>query len=333
MGKHKHQAIIDLGRDLANGQTGNYSKEDMNDSIRKALLDIVGAENGKFSRKLFRRHEIEVYEIIEEAIDQRLQTDVRNQFEPYVDFRNPALGDGYKFTVKNDELLEVSMIAAGTQNLQRQRLENGRSFEISTDWYGVKIYEEFERFMTGMVDWVEMINTIARSFDQYIMLMIYTAIRSAYNGLTAPYKVTGSWDIDEFNDLVMHVEAATGQRPMVLGTRKALSKAIPAYVNIGSGQVDDRNRDGYFRTIDGTTLMELRQGHIPGTDQFAIEDDFLLVIPNGEKVIKFIDEGETWIHETGGGQNQDDSKEYTVRRKMGVAAVTNAKYGVYILAD
>lgn len=329
----KYQAVIDLGIDLAKGQYGQYSAEDMNVSFRQSLAELMECENGKFDRKALRRNQVAVFEIIEEVLDERLGVDVRDQYERFVDFRNPALGDGYRFRIDNNELLEVSMIAGGTNNLRRQRIEGQKSFEVSTDWYGVKIYDELERFMTGFVNWADMIDKIARSFDEYIMLTIFTAVRSAYNGLTAPYKVSGSFDLDKFNDLVAHVEAATNQKPMVLGTRKALGKITPAYINIGSDTVDERNRLGYFTNVNGVTLMELRQGHIPNTDQFAIEDDFLLVVPNGEKFIKFITEGGAWIKEVGGQDNADDSQEYTVRRKFGVAAVTNAKYGVYALVD
>jgi hypothetical protein len=327
-----NKAIIDLGIDLARGSVSQYSSEQANEILRKAMLDLAGCEDGKFDYKKFRRNQVAIFEVLEEILDATIEEGIKNQFDGFVDYRSTRFGDKLSFRRKNHDLFEISMIAGGTNNLRRQRLSDS-SFTIETNWEGVKIYEELERFLAGQVDWVGMINTVDRSFQSAIASRIYQAVKAAYSGLTAPYYESGSWDIDTFNTIVDHVQAATGMKPIVFGTRAAVSKAEPKYINYGLSSLEQRNQDGYFRTIDGITFSVIPQAHIPGTDTFTIDDDFLLIVPNGdEKIIKLVTEGETLIKEVNGQDNADDSQEYTVRKKYGVGVVSASKYGVYILA-
>lgn len=327
----KYKAIIDLGIDLSRGSVTQFSAEEANATLRKAILDAIDCTDGVFNYKKYRRNKLAAFEIMEEILDVRLEEGIKNQFDSFVDYRSVKFGDSLKFRRENPDLFEIATIAGGTNNLRRQRLSDS-AFTIETGWKGVKIYEELERFLAGQVDWVAMISKVERSFTSEIAGDIYTAIKAAYSGLSAPYYETGSWDIDAFNDVVSHVEAATGMSAIVIGTKKAIQKAEPKYVTAGL-DVNQRNQDGYFKTIDGTTFGVIPQAHIPGTDTFAIDDDFLLILPNGdEKIIKFIMEGETLIKEVNGQDNADDSQEYVVRKKYGAAVAASTKYGVYILS-
>lgn len=324
-------AIIDLAIDLAKGSVATYSKDEANDKLREALNKLTGSADGKYDDKKFRRNKNQIFEIIEEVVDARVEEGIKDQFDQYVDYRSTAFGDKLSFTPESDELFEVAKIAGGTNNLRRQRIAEGQPYQIDTDWYGVKIYEELERFLSGKVDWVKLVTRVETSFKAKITEQIFNAIKASYNGLTAPYKYTGSWDADEFNELVEHVRAQTGMNPMVIGTRLAVQKATPSYVS--ENMKNSRNADGYFKEVDGITFGIIPQAHKVGTDEFAIDNNFLLILPNGnEKIVKFVMEGRALIKELTNQANADDSEEYTLRKKYGVAVETAAKYGVYILA-
>lgn len=329
---NENQKLIELGIDLALGKVTQFSKEQAQEVLRKELLELTGSKDGKFDYKAFRKNKHEVFSIIEEIVDVTVREGLRNQFEAFVDYRDVAFGDQLQFRPKTNHWYEVASIAGGTNNLRRQRIQENVPYTIETGWYGVKIYEGLERFLAGRVDWMGMIEDINRSFANYIKELIFTTIKSAYNGLTAPYKETGTFDLEKFNKIVAHVKAATGTQPFVVGTRIALQKVAPQYVTYGGSYMEDRNRDGFFKVVDGITLVEMEQGHKIGTDEFIIDDDFLLILPGGDtKIVKFVTEGETLIKEVNGQDNADDSQEYTVRKKFGVGVETTAKYGVYIL--
>lgn len=330
----KYTEIIDLVNDLEQGSTAKYSKDQTNEMLRAGINEILGCEDGKYSPKQFRRNKVALFEFLEEVLDQRIEDDIREQFEQFVEYRNVALGDSIEFIVPQDELFQVSEVSPGNNAIRRQRLEGQKSFRIAADVFAIKVYEELDRFLAGRTDWVNMMDRIERSFRAHLITKIATAVKAAYSGLDAPYYVTGSFDLDDFNDLVEHVRAASGTRDVVvMGVEKALRRAVPAFVETGGLDLSERNARGFFPVVDGVTMVPLPQGHIPGTNTFAIDENFLLVVPNGnEKIIKIVTEGETEIKETNGMTNADESQEIFVRKRMGIGAVTNAKYGVYILS-
>jgi hypothetical protein len=321
--------IVKLGIDLYKGSLGTFSATETEATLREELKSLLGGE--KNLRRAFRKNGHAIFTVMEDILDVLIVEGLEDQFSEFVDFRNVAVGDKPIFMVDDYHLFNVANIAAGTNNLRRQRLERS-PFTVTTGYKGVKIYEELERFLAGKVDWNKLIAKVQRSFNAQIAADINTALVAGYNSLNATYKVAGAWDINAFNTLVQHVEAATDRPAWVAGSRTSLQKAAPQYIAYNGSVIEDRNKDGFFKVIDGTTFMELKQSHVPGTDNFAI-GNFLLVMPTGEeKIVKLVVEGESEIVESNAGTNPnaDDSVEYLFKKKYGVAVVSATKYGVYI---
>lgn len=327
----QYQAIIDLANDITQGRLGTYSVEDANEKLRVAINKAIGCEDGKFNHRKFHKKREEVFEIILEALDESFEVEIRNQFDQFVDIRSTAFGDKLAFIPRNDEMFRVDAIAGGNNNLQRQRIVGKQPYTIPTGWYGVKFYEELERFLAGRVDWADLVSRLNRSFVNKVALDIYQAIQAGYSALTAPYKVGGTYEEEKMTTLVEHVRAATGMTPAVFGTLLAIKKAVPSFQS--DAMKGERNANGYFKIVDGIQYGVIPQAHKAGTDEFAIDNNFLLVVPNGdEKLVKMVIEGEALIKETTDQNNHDDTQEYMVRKKYGVAAEVGKKYGVYILS-
>jgi hypothetical protein len=325
--------IAKLGIDLYHGNLGNFSKEEAENAFRRAIFDLMGGSE-KFDRKAFRRNKTAIFEVTEEILDVLITEGIEQQFADFVDYRNVGYGDKIAFMVEDYHLFNVAVIANGNSNITRQRLERAPFF-VTTQSRGVKIYEEWQRFLSGKVDWAQMVNKVQRSFNAQIAADIYNAIVAGYSALNAPYKYTGSFDITQYNTLLQHIRAATDRDPLVAGTRLALQKVVPPFVAYNGQMIEQRNQDGFFRIVDGVTHIELKQAHVPGTDTFAIADNFLLVVPAGEeKIVKLVLEGEPEIVETTTmpGQNADDTVEYLFKKKYGVGVVTSTKFGAYILS-
>jgi hypothetical protein len=322
--------IVRLGIDLAKGATGTFSTDEAEHTLRQSLVALTGGE--KFDARAFRRNKVAIFEVMEDILDVLITEGIENQFADFVDYRNVNHGDKPVFMVDDYKLFPVATIAAGNNNIRRQTLDRS-PFNVSTAYKGVKFYEDLELFLAGRVDWNKLITKVQKSFNAQIAADIYNAIVAGYSALTAPYTYTGVWDLTQFNTLVTHVEAATDRQAFVAGTKLALQKATPAYVAYNGQAVVDRNNDGFFRVVDGVTMMEIKQAHTPGTDNFAIANNFLLALPAGEeKIVKLVLEGEPEIKEVTNNANEDDTMEYLFKKKYGVAAITSSKYGVYILS-
>lgn len=113
-----------------------------NDKIRQVMFEILGVEPGckrKELRKAIRRHKDDIFEIIEETVDNLLVSGWQENefFNEFVDLRNLAAGDRNEFYSIEDIILTVSELSGNHHDLLRQRLNEGESYSIKTSWYGI----------------------------------------------------------------------------------------------------------------------------------------------------------------------------------------------------
>lgn len=322
--------LIQMGIDLYNNKITDYSKEDANEAFRKALLDICGTE--QIDYKSFRKHQMEVFEIVEETLDELIPQILDNQFDRFVESRNVNWGDEKEFIIPNvGKLFKVAIVSNGNGNLRRQEIDKGGKLSVPTKMRGVKIYAPFYSFLAGRIDWAKMVNLIAESYTANLRKEIFECFDAGFSELGNTYGKTGSFDYEKLVELASHIDAEYGIGVTVFGTKSALAKVTSS----AGKQLSDRAKDellkgGYLGSLDGMDLVELKQYHIPNTDKFALDNKMLIVVPNGqEKIIKLIWEGETLISETQVGVNADGSKEYLVEKSYGMAVVPTMKYGMY----
>ncbi|MFI8671825.1 hypothetical protein ACIGIJ_18400 [Bacillus paranthracis] len=324
--KAKMTDLARLGLDVYNNKNLMFNEVSGEDALRNAINDACG---GEFNFKSFRENKYRVFSIIEEVIDVTLGVVITNQFDSLADVKNVAVGEKPVFRVDDPSLFRIARIAGGTNDLRRQKILN-RRFEVDTDYFGAKLYAELEMFIAGLVDWSNMVNRVALSFANDLGVRIYEAIANSYSALNAVYGVTGTYDEDKLFDMIQHVEArAGGKKAVVMGTKKALRK-ISKNLIMSQDMKNELNKVGYIGTVGGTDLMLLPQAHKVGSDQFFVDDNMLLVIPQNEKVVKVVVEGEAQMLEsTQAGERNDNQMEYTLQKKLGVGVMQSAIYGIY----
>src|SRR5690606_22452581 len=116
------------------------------------------------------------------------------------------------------KLFPVAVISDGNFNIRKSRLDTGE-ITVPMVTRGVGIYEELYRFLSGRIDWEEMVNRVAKSYNLEIANEVYNAIYNSYDSLTAPYKVSGAYNEEELTALCQNVEAATGANVLIFGTK------------------------------------------------------------------------------------------------------------------
>lgn len=323
-----------LALDVYNGKAVMFNEVAGEDALRNAINTAVG---GEFNYKNFRENKYKVFRIIEEVLDITLGVVITNQFDSLAEVKNVAIGERPSFRVEDNSLFRIARIAGGHNDLRRQKILN-RRFEIDTDYFGAKIYAELEQFQAGLVDFSAMVNRLSLSFAHDMGKRIYEAIANSYTSLNAVYGqgvAEGSYNEDVLFELIQHVEAKSGKKAVVMGTRKALRKVSKDLVGgqFGSDSMKDKlNQVGYIGNVGGTDLVLLPQAHKVGTDEFFVDDDMLIVVPAGEKLVKVVIEGEATMIETAdAGARNDQQMEYLIQKKMGVGVMQSAIYGMYKL--
>jgi len=332
------KTIVKLGVDLAKGRVQNFSANEANDTLRKAFADLMefSIEDAKgrveIPRKTMRKHKVEIFEILEEIVNETLQEGLKSQFDGFAEYRNLAWGDENLFKVPVKNIFRVSLVSDGNGNIRRQRLRDGQEFAVSLDTYAIKIGEDFHRFLAGRVQWSELMGLIAESFQRELTKRIYRALLASYGRYNGTYHMSGNLQEKDLVELAMHIEARTGEKVAVYGTKLALRQLAPS--NITEAMNDARNKVGYYGQIAGIELREIEQSHDYDTDTFVIDNSMLLVLPqSADKMVKIVNEGDSIIQDQQAGVSSDMMQEYFIANRFGVAIITTKVFGFIKLAE
>jgi hypothetical protein len=339
--------LVQLCLDASKGRIDmtNYSKGDTSEAIRQGFVDLMGTDKPDY--RTFRNHKPEVFQILEEVLDQViydsiLQTPFFNQF---VEYRDLNLGDTNEFYVKDRTMLTISEIADGHLNLRRQKLDIGSSFGVKTKTYGAKVYADFLRFVSGRVDWNDLVSKIDQAMRLKMANDIYTNFVGALSYLPSTFNQSGTFDPIQLSNLIQHVQAENGWAPVVIaGTRNSLKKINGAYNGISgffvnSDMSNQINQQGYLAQFEGIPMLEIPQVHEVNSYTFKLDADLpatsgrIYILPANEKPIKVVREGQSIIVDsTQTGMNMDMSMEHTFVTKLGIATIFNVMYGAYTIS-
>ncbi|MBO1087252.1 hypothetical protein [Enterococcus mundtii] len=321
-----------LAIDMYNDRSLTYNDVPAEDAFRKMIFEAMGVEKGEtLNYYAWEDNKNKVFQILSTAVDAVLPTILVDQFDSFADIRQVASGDKPQFKIEDNSLFHVSMIASGTQDLQRQELLGG-SFTVDTDWYGTAVYAEFEKLLVGQINWKSYVDRVATSFSNFIQTRTYEAFANSYDTLRAVRKVEGTYDEDKLMEVAQHIQAASGGKGVeVYGTLAALRKVSRGADK--SGAMKDRiNQVGYLDTVAGLDLIALPQAYKAGKEEFAIDDNTLIVLPKGEKIVTIVLEGETIVKDSDGNDRNDLQREFKTLKKLGVRVAALSVYGMYKLS-
>lgn len=109
--------------DTAQNTVVNYSKEQANEAIRQQFREVLGLSEGasmKEIRRALRANKAATYAIIEDTIDDRLQSGWGENpfFNRFVEVKNLADGDRNEFYVPADTILTVTKFSGNHHDLK-----------------------------------------------------------------------------------------------------------------------------------------------------------------------------------------------------------------------
>lgn len=307
------------------GDVTKFSRTEAMEVLRKELVEANGGSE-KLTPKSFRNNP-QLFAILEEALDILVEEGLKGQFDTFVETVVIEHGDAKVFTIEENRLFDVAIVSDGNGDLRRDRLDVGE-LTVKTYIMGVAVYEELSRLLAGRQDFAKLVENVARSYENKIQNLIYDAVYDSYNQLGSTYAVSGTFSEGKLDELIAHVEAATGMEAMILGTKSALAK-----INYGTESEkskEARNDFGFYGNFHGTQMMAIKQAHKVGSNEFAIDNGFIMVVPKSpDKFVKLVIEGDSMIIEGDGTNRKDMQREYTFIKKAGIAVLSAAKYGIY----
>jgi len=339
--------------DVANGNEleGGLSVKEANDKIVSMFNQILGIDEHTSKadvRKAIRRNQQVLFDLIEEVVPNLLRTGWQDNpyFNEFVEVRNMDIGDKAVFYTEDETILTVSKVSGNHWDIDRQRLGKGASYSVETSWYGIAVYSEYERLLTGAEDFSTFVTKLYEAIDKFVNESIYQAMISAAEQLPGGATGSGQWvktgDLTEatrevFVQLIEDVQMATGMDVVIMGTRAALSKleGIQKIDWISEDMKVQRNTTGKIGHWEGIRLVEIKQGfRLNDTMNKLVDDKQLLIMPVGDnKFIKVINEGNPEMRQVNDNTvNQDMTYDYRYMFKMGVGVQIGLLFGVYNIA-
>ena len=290
--------------DAARKEVKEYSYKEANAKIVEKFRSALGIQEGdrpQQVRRAIRANQNVVFTIIEEVVEEMIITGWMNNpfFMDYVETKNLALGDANDFYVEDDSILSVSKISGNHHNMIRQRLGAGRHFAVTTEWFGLKIYTDFERVLTGAEDWASFVMKVTEAVNRYIYDAVYAALRGAKDSLGANWVKSGAIEVANKATLVklcQDISMATGSEVTIFGARSALSSLTGmADVNWAPETVKEEyyRNGGVLGNWEGFKVAEIGQGLKRGAGinsasvEYMLDTDRLYIIPT-DVVNKFI---------------------------------------------
>jgi hypothetical protein len=326
------------------GVEKRVSKAKANEAIRKVFMEVCGLtkedlQSRKKRRRAEEKHKNEIFEIIEEEIDFRVNEGYQESewFNALVDERNLALGDAPEFTTESKALFIVGDYSGDNHDITMQQLPAGQAQTLKTSPKTVKIGKDIDLIILGRIDYADWIQTIADSFVQYTQTMAYNGMLSAEAKLPAECKGTGTLGAStkgDFDDLLEEVSIRNGSDVVIMGTKTALKKlnALADVTWASEKQKEQMNDLGRLGSYEGTTMIEIPQRlSLTNSNTKLITNGKLFIIPAGtDKFVKFVYSGETEIREvTEKGDHQDDFETYEITMDMGTDVILGQYFGVW----
>lgn len=329
----KNMELAKLSLDTFNGVQVNFNNVGGDDAIRNALVQSVG---GEWSYYNFMDNRGKFFQVLTDVLTLPAQKTIEGMFDGLVDFETISLGDKKVFDVENVDLFKVATIASGNLDIRRQRLFSNQ-IDIPTAKLGIKIYEDFDRFIAGKINWNSMIEKVRKSISLATSEKIYACLMSNYSSTNSNYCKTGTFAEATLDEMIARVEAKTGMKCAIYGTKTSLAKvsgstSITTVVGASDQLKADYSNLGYFKSYKGTPMIELPTVLKAGTDEFAFSTTDLFILPIGEKLIKVVYEGDAEVYDIqDSSRRNDDQIEFFFGQKMGVACLMAGYFGIYRL--
>jgi hypothetical protein len=310
----------------------NFTGTTRNDALRDKFLEVMGTE--KFDPMSYEAHKHEVFAIMREIISQTIangegaMSAFYNQFveESYIEW-----GDKKEFEIENDAYLTVGKISGNNWDLDRQRMDKGAVISVVTDSYYIKIYEFFKRFMTGRMDFAELVSAVDRSVKKFKDDFVAKVFSDGVDGLPESWFYVGSYNESKIETVISNVTASNDGSGIVLtGTKSALNKlqgiTIP---NLSDAQKEEYSTVGYLRNWKGYTCAELPTLFKANSiTDFVFDNSTVYALPVGVKPVKIINEGTPLVKETNDiGDKKDMTKEIATIFNLGGYFIMNRLFG------
>lgn len=277
------------------------------------------------------------FAVVSAIVDMILPESLIDSIGIYSEMHIVGYGDSVAINIKPRDLFVVSKVGHGKNQGELKKQFDGQ-VTIIPENHIVSVYVDLYRVLAGLESLADFMAKCVKSIESAITVDTYNVFQTALVALPtttdAALKIAG-YTADGLVGLAQKVEAYNGGRQAVIvGTKLALSKVLPANVNFRYALDSDYVRIGYLRDFMGYSIIELPQvakWESPFT--LVLDDNHLYVIsPSANKLVHVALGGDTLAYAAQPNDNANLIQEGTLRKQWGVAIATNSIAGIVTIA-
>lgn len=308
----------------------NFSLSDMEGALREKFRELAPNIN------TYRRNQLDIFELVQEVIDEVAPKKIEEAIGHFAQVKSYTQGERPRFRLKkgrNNVKRFITRIGLGGV-LHRVRLDQD-FIEVTTHALGGAGYVEFEQFLDGQMDWVDLINLIIDGIETEIYKEIQVALIASYSKLPASNKASSAtFDSTEMAKLITTV-TAYGDKAGIICTPEFAANIIPDAKFIGDADRQDMRNQGYIGRFLGADVIVLPQSFEDSANTTKIfNPQYAVVVPVGsapeDKIVKVVLEGQTIVDEV---KNADGSKEFSAYKKVGTTVLSTNYFAMYRLTS
>lgn len=320
----------------------NFSEADIQSAATNAIVKYFGIED--FSVRSLNKHRAEIYELINETVDEVLPIKLQDRVSDFAEIRQIERDQEAEFTIKTtlaSKRRAARAIQKGARGgIYKARRLDGSSFKVITQVETVGYMMTLEDLLTGRRTIKELIDTLADGWTEKIYYEVFMALASAAQSAPAINQVTGSNASINNSALDKIVSIVSGYgEPRILGFKSHLSLLGNNYIEgnnnrtaTGADAADIRNQ-GYVGIYKGTDVIKLPNfitAHADNQVTWLFPENRLFILPADEKPVKIVLQGESYTAEV---QQPHGGVEFHQHRLMGIGVLFNSYIASYELVD
>ena len=313
-------------------------------ALRDELSKLMCKPNRKtgdmeFNRHVFEQNKHEIFELLEENLEEVLPQNVKAALDMFVEVKHYAQGQRPEFRVTRGKIRGKQFVTRATEsgNYETFRLDRDR-FDLYIQAIGGAGYVDFERYLDGLENMTDIYAIIQEGIVDRLFEMVQGCLLASWNAAGRP--TNNKVASNGFNPIAMkklcNTIAPYGS-PIIYCTPEFAAEMVNALVydanNIKLSDVDMQEvRDrGYIGKFYGYPVVVMPQSWTDETNtKLQFNPSFAYVLPAGkEKIIKMAFEGSPDFREWDDheGDNQFTLQGYV---NVGVGLFTTPNYwGIY----
>ena len=313
----------------------NYDYEAaLHDELVKLLCD----DKGRFDRKKYRRNKIELFELLEQNLEEVLPQSIENALDMFTEVIRVPQGSRMEFRVVRGKQRGRQFVTRATEsgNYETFRLDRDR-FDVYPQAIGGAGYVDFERYLDGLESMTDIYEVIQQGIVDRIFEMVQETLLNSWNlaGRPAKNKVIASGFDPAAMVKLCNVVAAYGS-PVIYCSPEFAAEMVNAIVYNNTTKISDQDmievrEKGYIGRFRGFPVVVMPQSFTDETNEkLVMNPSFAYVIPAGkEKLIKLGFEGSPYFREWDDHEG-DNSIVLQGYLKVGVGMVGTPNYwGIY----